>query len=198
MILEKEIYVIDNFIDTEYQEDIRNILMGNYQYRKEDFPWYYTEDVTGAYDSDSQHRTALGHDYVFIENEYNLTGERISIFHYLFLPMLKNVCQKMNIKNVNVLQGRSFLQFPLNLKDKSVDTPHIDLHHREHLVVLYYVCDSDGDTIIYNEREQLGTYTIKQKVTPKQGRMVLFDGSLYHTAEQPLNNVRCVVNYNLG
>ena len=51
---------------------------------------------------------------------------------------------------------------------------------------------------IYNEREELGTYTIKQKVTPKQGRMVLFDGSLYHTAEQPLNNVRCVVNYNLG
>ena len=198
MILEKEIYVIDNFIDTEYQEDIRNILMGNYQYRKEDFPWYYTEDVTGAYDSDSQHRTALGHDYVFIENEYNLTGERISIFHYLFLPMLKNVCQKMNIKNVNVLQGRSFLQFPLNLKDKNVDTPHIDLHHREHLVVLYYVCDSDGDTIIYNEREQSNTYTIKQKVTPKQGRMVLFDGSLYHTAEQPLNNVRCIVNYNLG
>ena len=72
------------------------------------------------------------------------------------------------------------------------------MHNRKHLVALYYVCDSDGDTIIYNEREKLGTYTIKQKVTPKQGRIVLFDGSLYHTAEQPLNNVRCVVNYNLG
>ena len=198
MILEKEIYVIDNFIDTEYQEDIRNILMGNYQYRKEYFPWYYTEDVTGANDPDSQHRTALGHDYVVMDDQNNPIGERISIFHYLFLPMLKNVCREMKIKNVNVLQGRSFLQFPLNLKNKSVDTPHIDLHYRKHLVALYYVCDSDGDTIIYNERQKLGTYTIKQKVTPKQGRMVLFDGSLYHTAEQPLNNVRCVVNYNLG
>ena len=198
MILDKEIYVIDNFIDTEYQEDIRNILMGNYQYRKEDFPWYYTEDVTGAYDSDSQHRTALGHDYVFLDSEDNLTGERISEFHYLFLPMLEDVCKKMNVKNVNVLQGRSFLQFPLNLKDRTVDTPHVDLYRRKHFVALYYVCDSDGDTIIYNEREQLETYTIKQKVTPKQGRMVLFDGSLMHTAEQPLNNARCVVNYNLG
>ena len=198
MILDKEIYVIDDFIDTEYQEDIRNILMGDYQYRKKDFPWYYTEDVTGANDPDSQHRSALGHDYVVLEDEDNPTGERISIFHYLFLPMLKNVCREMKIKNINVLQGRSFLQFPLNLKDRTVDTPHIDLHNRKHLVALYYVCDSDGDTIIYNEREELGTYTIKQKVTPKQGRMVLFDGSLYHTAEQPLNNVRCVVNYNLG
>ena len=198
MILDKEIYVIDDFIDTEYQEDIRNILMGDYQYRKKDFPWYYTEDVTGANDPDSQHRTALGHDYVVMDDEDNPTGERISIFHYLFLPMLKNVCREMKIKNINVLQGRSFLQFPLNLKDRTVDTPHIDLHNRKHLVALYYVCDSDGDTIIYNEREKLGTYTIKQKVTPKQGRIVLFDGSLYHTAEQPLNNVRCVVNYNLG
>ena len=64
--------------------------------------------------------------------------------------------------------------------------------------MLYYVCDSDGDTIIYNEREESKTYTIKQRVTPKQGRVVLFDGGLMHTAEQPINsNVRCIVNYDL-
>ena len=198
MILDEEIYVIDNFIDIEYQKDIKNVLIGSHQYRKQDFPWYYSEDVTSSGDWDSQHRPALGHDYVVMDNEDDQTGERLSEFHYLFLPMLKDVCRRMNIKDINVLQGRSFLQFPLNLKDRSVDTPHIDLYRRKHFVALYYVCDSDGDTIIYNERIESKTYTIKQKVTPKQGRMVLFDGSLYHTAEQPLNNVRCVVNYNLG
>ena len=198
MILDKEIYVIDNFIDAEYQKDIRNVLMGEHQYKKEDFPWYYSEDVSVPNNLDCQYRPALSHVYVSMISEDNPTGERESIFHYLFLDMLKKVCKDMNIKNINVLQGRSFLQFPLNLKDKSVDTPHVDLYYRKHFVALYYVCDSDGDTIIYNEREKLKTYTIKQKVTPKQGRMVLFDGSLYHTAEQPLNNVRCVVNYNLG
>ena len=199
MILDKEIYVIDEFIDIEYQKIIKNVLIGDYQYMKKDFPWYYTEDVTGANDPDSQHRTALGHDYVFLDSEDNLTGERISEFHYLFLPMLEDVCKKMNVENVNVLQGRSFLQFPLNLKDRTVDTPHVDLYRREHFVALYYVCDSDGDTIIYNERHEPANkeYTIKQKVTPKQGRVVLFDGWLMHTAEQPINNVRCIVNYNL-
>ena len=104
------------------------------------------------------------------------------------------------MRYVNALQGRSFLQFPLNLRDRTVDTPHIDIYSRKHLVVLYYVCDSDGDTIIYNEREKEtpdGVYTIKERVTPKQGRVVLFDGWLMHTAEQPINNVRCIVNYNL-
>ena len=199
MILEKEIYVIDNFINIEYQTDIKNILIGDYQYKEKNFPWYYTSDITSGDDhDDSQHRAALGHDYVIIDDEYDATGQRVSIFHYLFLPMLKNVCQKMKIKNINVLQGRSFLQFPLSLRDITIDTPHIDLDNRKHLVALNYVCDSDGDTVIYNERKESKSYTIKQKVTPKQGRMVLFDGSLYHTAEQPLNNVRCIVNYNLG
>ena len=197
MLLDNEIYVFDNFIDIKYQKDIRDILLGEADYEEESFPWYYIEDVTSSGDPDSQHRSALGHQYVdYIEGEP--VGEKLTIFHHLFLDMLKKVCRKMVIRNINVLQGRSFLQFPLNLKDRSVDTPHIDIHDRKHIVALYYVCDSDGDTIIYNEREKLETYTIKQKVTPKQGRMVIFDGSLMHTAEQPLNNVRCIVNYNLG
>ena len=113
--------------------------------------------------------------------------------------MLQVACLKLNIMNVNVLQGRSFLQVPLNLKNRDVDTPHIDILDRsDFFVVLYYVCDSDGDTIIYNERKESDQYTIKQRVSPKQGRVVIFDGRLYHTAEQPLNNTRCIVNYNLG
>ena len=97
---------------------------------------------------------------------------------------------------VDVIQGRSFLQLPLTTKKGKVDTPHIDTDDK-HFVMLYYVCDSDGDTIIYNEKTESEEYTIKKSVTPKQGRVVLFDGGLYHTAEQPTKDTRCVVNYNL-
>ena len=197
MKLDKDVTVIDDFIDEEYQEEIKNILIGNsdFLWEGEEYPfdWYFISDVTDAYSSRQQKRSALVHTY-FEE------GETIDddIFNYLFLPMLKGVRERMKIKNMNVVQGRSFLQFPLSLKDKTPDTPHIDLEDQEHIVALYYVCDSDGDTIIYNERKESESYTIKQRVTPKQGRMVIFDGWLMHTAEQPLNNTRCVVNYNLG
>ena len=204
MILDKEITVIDNFIDKEYQEEIKQILIGNkpflYENEEFDFDWYFVTDVTDAFASPNrqQKRCALTHEYAGIDWEDDDDDE----FNNLFIPMLSEVCKKMDFDNLKIIQGRSFLQFPLNLKDKTPDTPHIDLEDQEHIVALYYVCDSDGDTIIYNERKDQGleakSYTIKQKVTPKQGRMVLFDGSLYHTAEQPLNNVRCVVNYNLG
>jgi len=73
------------------------------------------------------------------------------------------------------------------------------------LVFLYYVCDSDGDTIIYNYRSKDENdipyfEDIKElkRVTPKQGRVVVFDGLHWHTAEQPKNNVRCIINININ
>ena len=193
-----EIVVIDDIIDLEYQEGIKGILLGDDYFKGRPFPWFYTEDVTGAGDKDSQHRAALGHEYVYLEDNDDV--KVISHFHNMFLPMLKEVIRRVGVKqeDAGILQGRSFLQLPSNIQREDVDTPHIDIFDRKHLVALYYVCDSDGDTIIYNERSKAETFTIKRRVTPKQGRVVIFDGTLYHTAEQPLHSTRCVVNYNLG
>ena len=196
MISEGEIIVIDDFVSLKYQEKIKQELIG----LDNDFPWFYTEDITGAGDYDSQHRSALGHNYVSIDDDNDDTSEIQSVYHHLFTPMLSKACQYLKMPEAEILQGRSFLQFPLkNIDTSVVDTPHIDLDEGwEHAVVLYYVIDSDGDTIIYNERTESLTYTEKQRVSPKQGRVVIFEGGQYHTAQQPNNGTRCIVNYNLG
>ena len=210
MIKDNEVFVIDDFIEKEYQEQIKNVLLGSEAFDDLEFPWYFIEDVTAAGDDDSQHRPAMSHQYVEFQDDKDSMGVVSSDFHDMFIPMLQRAAFKFRMPYVNALQGRSFLQFPTNIK-QSVDLPHIDIYSRKHLVCLYYVCDSDGDTIIYNEREReisnedyttvkervTPNLTIKQRVTPKQGRVVLFDGWLMHTAEQPINNVRCIVNYNL-
>ena len=193
MIGEGEIIVFDDFVSLEYQEKIKQELLG----LENDFPWYYTEDVTTAGDFDSQYRPALNHYYVNFDDDD--ISEVESVYHHLFVPMLSKACKYLKIPETEVIQGRSFLQFPLkNIDTSVVDTPHIDLDEGdEHVVVLYYVVDSDGDTIIYNERTESLTYTEKQRVTPKQGRVVIFEGGQYHTAQQPSNGTRCIVNYNL-
>ena len=185
-----KIYVFDDIIEKDYQNKIKNILIGEKRYNDEDFPWYYIDDVTASGDYETQKRGAFVHDYVHYE--YGIESD----FHYLFLDLIKASCSKLKIKEVDALQGRSFLQLPTNIKREDVDSPHIDMQFK-HFVMLYYVCDSDGDTIIYNEREKSESYTIKKKVTPKQGRVVLFDGRYYHTAEQPNENKRCIINYDL-
>ena len=186
-----KIYVFDDIIEKDYQNKIKSVLIGQVRYNDEDFPWYYIDDVTASGDYETQKRGAFVHDYVHYE--YGIESD----FHYLFLDLIKASCSKLKIKEVDALQGRSFLQLPTNIKREDVDSPHTDMQFK-HFVMLYYVCDSDGDTIIYNEKtiSEKG-FTVQKKVTPKQGRVVLFDGALYHTAQQPNNNIRCVVNYDL-
>ena len=193
MIDEGKIIVIDDFVTLEYQEKIKQELLGVNNI----FPWFHTEDVTDAGELTSQHRPALAHQYVNLNDDD--VSEIESIFHHLFTPLLSKACQHLKMPQTEVIQGRSFLQFPLrNIDTSVVDTPHIDLDEgEEHIVVLYYVIDSDGDTVIYNERTKSNTYTEKQMVTPKQGRVVIFEGGQYHTAEQPTKGTRCIVNYNL-
>jgi len=192
MIDKGGILVIDDFIDKEYQQKIKENLMGD-----NDFPWYYIDDVTAAYEEGNQGRPGLSH--VYVEYNDDGTSEITSDFHELFLPLLNQACLVLQVPTAKIIQGRSFLQFPLNLNSSEDDTPHIDLEEGErHIVVLYYVVTSDGDTVIYNQRTESDVYTVKQKVTPKQGRVVIFDGGLYHTAQQALKNIRCIVNYNLA
>ena len=209
MTFENKIIIFDDFIAKEYQEKIKKELLGSEDNVYQGFPWFYIEDVTSAYDDDSQHRPGLSHSYVDLPLE--LTGDEddmlepdsvgkvMSNYHDLFVPMLKRVGFKLGLRNLNVIQGRSFLQFPVNT-DGTIDNPHIDIiGNVDFIVALYYVCDSDGDTVIYNETKESKTYTINKSVTPKQGRMVIFDGRLFHAAKQPINsNTRCIVNYNLG
>ena len=77
MIDEGKIIVIDDFISLDYQEKIKRHLIG----LENDFPWHYTEDVTGAGDYDSQHRPALGHQYVQIDDDSDIS-EIISVYHH--------------------------------------------------------------------------------------------------------------------
>ena len=192
--MKNKILVFDDIIDLDHQNKIKNILIGEEQYKGFYFPWYLTHDVTTTRSRDSQKRPAFFHGFV-IDNGGSV-GIIDSIFHELFTPLVLNVCDKLDKKNISIIKGRSFFQLPIKYKGERKDTPHIDIID-DHFVMLYYVCDSDGDTLIYNERSKSDNYTLQKRVTPKQGRVVLFDGSYYHTGEQPLNNIRCVVNYNL-
>ena len=185
--MENKVLVFDDIIDLEYQEKIKNVLIGEETFNDYYFPWYFTQDVTNQKDKNSQKRSALTHQYVISEDDTDTVGTIDSVFHDLFIPLLNKACNKVDKQNISIIKGRSFLQLPINYKGKKEDTPHIDIID-SHFVMLYYVCDSDGDTIIYNEQK---------RITAKQGRVVLFDGNFYHTAEQPTDNVRCVVNYDL-
>lgn len=169
------IKVIDNFIPLDEQEEIKDLFLGY----GTSFPWFFKSDVT--FKNGTQNRPAMAHTFVW-------EGKTISPFEAGAIRLGKIGAEKADYQFNSVLNARTFLQFPLNpnfLKDDTPDSVHIDTPTK-HLVVLYYVVTADGDTLIGDQR-----------VTPMQGRAVLFDGSIYHTAEQPKHNIRCVININV-
>jgi len=186
--------VIDDFIPSTYQREIETLLLSP------QFPWYFTKDVTYTDDHiDNKKAPALSH---LLKERGSPTSQYFSFF----LPMAYVASEFVKMQFNDVLRCRTFLQLPLNesFVDLKVDSLHVDDSTR-HLVLLYYVLDADGDTIIVdkefiNKEEKnlkYNDYNIVAKVTPKKGRAVLFDGRYYHTAEQPKQNVRCVVNFNI-
>lgn len=187
-----DILIFDDIIDKKLQDSIENKLLSD------SFPWYYCDDVS-IKGNKLQKRPGFKHHTV-------LNREVRSKFHNEIIPIIINSLKKVNYKSpelVKILQGRSFLQLPLNLSDAdTVDTPHIDLKY-PHLVILYYVVDNEANTIIYENKFKKGNIPtwkdlkIQQKVKPKKGRVVVFSGEHWHTAEQPRENVRCIINYDV-
>ena len=88
MKLDKDVTVIDDFIDKEYQEQIKNILMGMdpfiFEEKEYIFDWYFIKDVTDAFAERHQKRSALTHEYAGQAWEDYDDDE----FNNLFVPML--------------------------------------------------------------------------------------------------------------
>jgi hypothetical protein len=68
----------------------------------------------------------------------------------------------------------------------------------KHIVCLYYVNETDGDTLFYSRKRNGQDYgEITQRVTPKKGRVVIFDGSIFHCSSPPTKTVRMNINFDI-
>lgn len=110
------------------------------------------------------------------------------------------VTDRIDAKVSKVTAARAFMQLPWDGPEQSKF--HVD-DIEPHMVLLYYVNDSDGDTLLSDRRYNVGDTdhgvdgSVVKRVSPKKGRAILFDGSIYHAASIPKKGLRCVLNFNL-
>lgn len=108
--------------------------------------------------------------------------------NFSLIPQL--VCAEIGKQMKEIIVGRIFIVTPYDTQLKHY-SPHVDLPF-DHLVVLYYVNDADGDTVFFNKKNE-----IIKSVSPKRGRVVAFDGSIYHGGGVPKNGPRCAINFDV-
>lgn len=189
--------VIDNLIPKTWQNDIERTILSH------NFPWYYTSDITFGDDAPYDQRAPAFYHVLrkFFQTQSN--------YFPTFVPIAHVAAEKINFEFKDIAEARLFLQLPLNenfIKNKA-DLLHVDPIQENNIVVLYYITDSDGDTVLVDKKRSVpGEFKnnlkmdgekILAKVTPKKGRCLIFDGDFYHTAYQPNSSVRSIINFNL-
>jgi hypothetical protein len=175
---------LPNFLPVSLQNHLEKHLTSNH------FPWHFLKDVTSEHDN----YHAGFHHTPFLDGVPK-TMEYDSI---LFLShYVRDV-----LKNDNLILHR--VRYGINVRssdDIDYNTPHLDFADdfpKKHYTVLYYVNDSDGDTVIFNETKRSKEYTVLKRISPEKGKMCIFDGEHFHASSRPKkSDFRIVITLNL-
>jgi hypothetical protein len=195
--------VIDNSIPFHFQESLKALVLNP------DFPWSYAEFFSSDGIKNSPQRTKFvsnGIDFVrgygFNHHLYFYQNEKEGVkspFFDAFYPVVYSWMDHTDI--VKVI--RMNLRLTTKISNEIVtDEPHVDYSDKGIRTVVYYLFDTDGDTLFFNRKFQQGDpgrekieIDVAHSITPKQGRAVFFDSDTYHSASHPsLTNNRITLN----
>lgn len=184
------------FLNTSLFTKIKNIV------EADSFPWYYAN--TTAYNNNDRYGTLYNGSFGHIAlNNGKKNSEVADALEDYFLCMTDT----MGIK-VNFMHRIRIGMIPV-CPIYNVNPPHIDFPF-PHKVGLLYLNESDGDTVIYNEKydSQYGSeiyyydeilkknLTVRESITPEENKLAIFDGLCYHSSSTPVwTKRRIVVNY---
>lgn len=173
----------DNFLTENEIKQLQDIL---YLDRNSKFPWYFSQQF-------NLQSNGLNFEHIGMSN-----GENFSPFADEGNKILEKFCLKNNITIKKILNvNASLLTMDDTLENYSLSETEFN---EPHLIFMYYVNDSDGETLLFNERYSSwgkfdkDTIHTAGKISPQAGRAVVFD-NLQHYAECPpkSNNFKCKI-----
>ena len=191
MILDKnQIYIIDNFVNKEQQEKI----LKEFYKKNLNLAYYETIYKDCNLSIDSSVYTKMLPEKQFVADLYD---KKTSFLEQLEL--------KLKFKIDKVIRSKINWVFRHSINNKNgFNAPHTDVPI-DHWVLLYYVNESDGDTLMFKETHKDipffevsdQTLHIMSNIEHKMGRGVLFHGSRYHCALPPIeSDFRITFNHN--
>ena len=192
------IKVIDNYLPKEYVNNIEKLFLKPEINNSSEIAWFYN-DYTASKDKDYIDRIKNNKHFFdsfqFTHIFYNM-GEKNSSHFDKIVRILEDT--KVNWESIE--RAKANLTTPLpNSKPGDITVPHQDVRpndnyykNKKFISIIYYVHDTDGDTVFYdNECKK-----IIKKVSPKKGRAVIFDSLIYHSYKRPVkSDKRVVINF---
>ena len=185
-------HIIDNFLTETYHKKILELLTGP------NIDWKYNASVTGPYGRCAHPETPQINEYGFVHDFWHdQTRGGVSRFTPFIEPMMFQI---LDVANCDFFWRARADMVTWTGKETYIHPAHID-YPFPNTASIFYVNESDGDTILYNaKRTDVANYKdLKEydRVSPKANRLVLFDGDLLHTGCSPTKHKqRILINSN--
>ncbi len=172
--------IFDDAISEEKQNAILDLLLSS------EFPWYHNSSTILNQTEKKSNKDWLD-DFQFTHNFIREGQVHSNDFHVIFENLLKQI--PPTEEGIERIKANLQINNGFKIQD---GIPHTDTDSI-HYVALYYVNDSDGDTILYNEDK-----TEMVRISPKKGRLIFFRGNITHTSSVPKKyRMRMVININI-
>lgn len=192
------IQVLDKFLPEGFENNIENLLFNV------DFPWFFNsqtvyEDMHKGYffnDKNTVTGSQFNHTFLY-DNKIN------SDFCTSITPILFYLGIYSKVKVDKPIRIKANLTMPDVTYDRKWHRPaHYDTLENNVITAIYYVNDSDGDTIFFEDPEDKSLSNVHElkeikRITPKKGQLVYFDSKILHSNALNKNTKhRCVINFN--
>lgn len=177
--------IIQNILPDSLKKHIYN------SFNSHDTPWYFNETIN--YPSEEEIGT-----YQFTHKLFENNAEISSLF-----PIARNIIyffeKETNIRVKGIHRVKANLTTKQNLNDTQIEKlKHQDVQidfqeppYENFLSLIYYVNDSDGDTIIYADGGEE-----EERITPQANTLLYFNSSKWHAGLFPTQHKkRIVINF---
>jgi hypothetical protein len=201
--MSNEPIIVDNFLHIINQRKIVNIFESSeIQWTLAMFPSYGKRLAHLDFEkmdykmSDSP---TLYHNLYMINQESGVSEQDKYVINLFQQSIEKNINAKIEIVRCMVIM---VVPNP-NFTAQSM-IPHVDWEF-PHETCIYYINSTDGDTVLFDQKydtsiSENDNHRKKKdqliRITPKQGKAVLFDGLQYHASNPSKTDLRFVLNVN--
>jgi hypothetical protein len=190
------IKILDNFVPLNIQNKYIELL------DSEEIAWFYTDNIIHQKENRKFINQNITKTFAHIHTLYNEKGIN-SDYYNLFSTILNFFVIKEKVKIKDMIRVRIRRTFRIkNHSKEKYNVPHIDVKdHLPYKTLLYYVDDSDGDSVFFKNKisdEILldADAVVNKRISPKQGRAIYFDGGIYHSGNCPIDfSKRTVINF---
>jgi hypothetical protein len=203
--IKDEILVVENVVPILFQKAIIERVQGD-----KHFPWFLLHrighpDHFGPGTTSTYVDPNITDDVGFFHMAFD--GNTNSPHYDFFRSILEFFSEKAGIAVGRMLRIRlRYTHKGIGHSELKYAPPHVDFHsNAPYSTFVYYVNDSDGDTIIFDKtfsQEQQYDPVFSEplpellRVTPKQGSGLFFNGHRYHAGNYPIKqSSRIVINF---